>query len=70
MKLGPAIRRPRFISFQFVWTQLSNSVADLGRFGAYFCADHPAFVLKVVGQSRDDVLTVVQAGGRHPGSQL
>jgi hypothetical protein len=23
----------------------------------------------VVGQSRDDVLTVVQAGGHHPGSQ-
>jgi hypothetical protein len=59
-----------FICFQFVWTQLSNYVADLARFGAYFCADHPAFVFQVVGQSRDDVLTVVQAGGRHPGSQL
>ncbi len=32
-------------------------------------ADHPAFIFLVVGQSRDDVLTVVQAGGHHPGSQ-
>jgi hypothetical protein len=30
---------------------------------------HPALVFPVVGQSRDDVLTVVQAGGHHPGSQ-
>jgi hypothetical protein len=32
-------------------------------------ADHPAFVFQVVGLSRDDALTVVQAGGDHPGSQ-
>ena len=32
-------------------------------------ADHPAFIFQVVGQSRDDVLAVVQAGGHHPGSQ-
>jgi hypothetical protein len=35
-----------------------------------FWADHPAFIFQVVGQSRDDVLTAVQAGGYHPGSQL
>jgi hypothetical protein len=34
-----------------------------------FQADHPAFIFQVVGQSRDDVPTVVQAGGHHPGSQ-
>jgi hypothetical protein len=34
-----------------------------------YCADHPAFIFQVVGQSRDDALTVVQAGGHHPGSQ-
>ena len=33
-------------------------------------ADHPAFIFQVVGQSRDDVPTVVQAGGHHPGSQF
>jgi hypothetical protein len=32
-------------------------------------ADHHALKFPVVGQSRDDVLTVVQAGGHHPGSQ-
>ena len=31
-------------------------------------ADHPAFIFQVVGQSRDDVPTVVQAGGNHPRS--
>jgi hypothetical protein len=35
-----------------------------------FQADHPAVIFQVVGQSRDDVLTVVQAGGHHPGSQF
>ena len=34
-----------------------------------FLADHPAFIFPVVGHSRDDVPTVVQAGGGHPGSQ-
>jgi hypothetical protein len=29
----------------------------------------PRFIFLVVGQSRDDVPTVVQAGSRHPGSQ-
>jgi hypothetical protein len=33
-------------------------------------ADHPAFIFQVVGQSRDDAPTVVQAGGHHPGSQF
>jgi hypothetical protein len=32
-------------------------------------AGHPAFICQVVGQSRDDALAVVQAGGHHPGSQ-
>ena len=38
--------------------------------GGRCCADHPAFIFQVVGQSRDDVLTVVQVGGHHPGSQF
>jgi hypothetical protein len=29
----------------------------------------PRLIFQVVGQSRDDALTVVQAGGHHPGSQ-
>ena len=36
--------------------------------GGRCCADHPAFIFHVVGQSRDDRPTAVQAGGNHPGS--
>jgi hypothetical protein len=36
--------------------------------GGRWPADHPAFIFQVVGQSRDVALTVVQAGGHHPGS--
>ena len=34
-----------------------------------FAGRSPRLTFQVVGQSRDDVLTVVQAGGHHPGSQ-
>jgi len=30
----------------------------------------PRLIYQVVGQSRDDALTAVQAGGHHPGSHL
>jgi hypothetical protein len=51
----------------------SRSICDLEKAADWslnFQADHPAFIFQVVGQSRDDVPTVVQAGGCHPGSQL
>jgi hypothetical protein len=41
----------------------------IGRWVLRLRADHPAFIFRVVGQSRDDALTVVQAGSHHPGSQ-
>jgi hypothetical protein len=37
-------------------------------FGYMYCAGHPAFVFQVVGQSRDDALTIVPGG--KPSSRL
>src|SRR6516164_662542 len=64
--LGIAVMVNRLL---FVLCHNHQNVADLTFHRHLFYADHPAFIFQVVGQSRDDALTVVQAGGHHPGSQ-
>jgi hypothetical protein len=64
--LGIAVMVNRLL---FVLCHNHQNVADLTFHRHLFYADHPAFIFQVVGQSRDDALTVVQAGSHHPGSR-